>query len=276
MNTKEKIYKMHLYKSIDSIQSEGGTIATARFEDPQLQYYSGDVEINDNKLSIEASINHSKNNEMIYSGLSLHYYTYFHDLLENKEKELTVENVINNRFMIIIEHQAILSLASMFETFIRRLLPRKKKRGLHQNFKSIENVLKSISIDLKTLAPLDKENHYQRMKEIIDYLFMLRNLIIHNGGVVNKSFYNRYKKQIDKSTKGKIIRVNNDDIKVIRQWISFLVQKICEQKNGYETVWQDWLFSSGIILMNKVQLFETSSNGKNIIYHHLKEGKMAE
>ena len=40
MDNKERIRKMHHYKSIDEIPKTGGTISSAIFEEPKLQTYS--------------------------------------------------------------------------------------------------------------------------------------------------------------------------------------------------------------------------------------------
>lgn len=238
-----------------------GTIETAIFQEPKLLTHAIRFpkdfdfppfgEINNSKnddIPLSISHNHSNKNEIVFAGLSSTFFSKFYS-------ESTIEErikLINSfRFQILLEQQSIISLISVFETFITNVLKDHKQetRFVH-NFNSIIKVLNKCDIKLDELDYFKDEIMYSRVKEIIDYSFNLRNLFVHNGGIVNEIFCGRCGTRISEDRIGQLIRISFEDYTVIRQWLSFFVQEICRVIEGYDDVWTDYLLSTGIILYN--------------------------
>lgn len=238
-----------------------GTIETAIFQEPKLLTrvirfpkdfdFPPFSEIKNSKgddIPLTISHNHSNKNDLIFTGLSSTLYSKFYS-------ESTIEErikLINSfRFQILLEQQSIISLISVFETFITNVLKDHKKemRFVH-NFDDIIRVLNKCEIQFDELDYFKDEIMYYRVKEIIDYSFNLRNLFVHNGGIVDEMFCKRCGARINENEIGKLIRITFEDYDVIRQWLSFFIQEICRVIEGYDDVWTDYLLSTGILLHN--------------------------
>lgn len=248
------------YYEPKNLSMEGGTIETAIFQEPKLLEYAmkfpkgsefpkefpKDLSSNDKEITLRVSQNNSGKNEIIFTGLSSTLYSRF-------KSENTAEakiNLVNSfRFQILLEQQSIISLVSVLETFIKSvLIDHKQKERIYHTFDKITKVLQQCEIKTNELEFLKDKKIYSRTGEIIDYAFNLRNLYVHNGGIVDKSFYKKYKDRLDLNKIGMLIRIDYNDYKVIRQWLSFYIQEICRVVEGYNDVWTDYLLSTGIIL----------------------------
>ena len=239
----------------------GGTIETAVFQEPKLLEYMikfpkgfkfppGFHKINNNKdeTTLTFSENHSGKNEIIFTGLSSTLYS----RLKSKDTTETRLNVINTyRFQVLLEQQSIISLVSILETFMKSVQndhsPGNTKFFYHE-FKKVKKALVKCGIILHELGSFRDKKTIKRTEEIINYAFNLRNLFVQNGGIVDKSFYEKYKDKIPSDNVGKLIRIEYNDYVVIRQWLSFFIQEICRVIEGYDDVWTDYLLSTGIVL----------------------------
>lgn len=250
------------------------TIETAIFQEPKLlthvirfpkdfdfaPFSKIDTSPGDD-IPLSISHNHSNKNEIIFAGLSSNLYSKFYSESTIEEKSKIVNSF---RFQILLEQQSIISLISVFETFITNVLKdhNQKTRFLH-NFDDIIRVLNKCEIELKELDYFKDDKMYSRVKEIIDYSFNLRNLFVHNGGIVNEIFCRRCGNGINVDKSGKLIRISFEDYNVIRQWLSFFIQEICRVIEGYDGVWTDYLLSTGIVLP-QVNLKLKSNEGDEI------------
>lgn len=250
-----------------------GTIETAIFQEPKLLThvirFPNDFDFSpfreiinpkDDDIPLTISHNHSNKNDIIFAGLSSTLYSKFYS-------ESTIEErikLINSfRFQIILEQQSIISLISVFETFITNVLKdyKKEMRFIH-NFDDIIRVLNKCEIKFDELDYFKNEIMYSRVKEIIDYSFNLRNLFVHNGGIVDEMFCKRCGAKISEDEIGKLIRISFEDYTVIRQWLSFFIQEICRVIEGYDDVWIDYLLSTGILLHNVNVNLKTFEGGE--------------
>ncbi|KAF5418504.1 MAG: hypothetical protein C5S49_01660 [Candidatus Methanogaster sp.] len=125
--------------------------------------------------------------------------------------------------------------------------------------------LKKCGIARNELELLKDDNIYSRTKEIIDYSFNLRNLYVHNGGIIDELFFKKYKNEIDENKIGLLIRLDYGDYGVIRQWLSFFIQEICRIVEGYNEVWKDYLLSTGIVLPDTKLILKTEEKDQFII-----------
>lgn len=238
-----------------------GTVETAIFQEPKLLThvirfpndfdfppFSEIINPKDDDIPLTISHNHSNKNDIIFTGLSSTLYSKFYSESTNEER---IKLINSFRFQILLEQQSIISLISVFETFITNVLKDNKKemRFVH-NFDDIIRVLNKCEIKFDELDYFKDEIMYSRVKEIIDYSFNLRNLFVHNGGIVDEMFCKRCETRINEDKIGKLIRISFEDYNVIRQWLSFFIQEICRVLEGYDDVWTDYLLSTGIILPN--------------------------
>lgn len=261
------IKKLSFHYEPTKLSMLGGTIETAVFQEPKLLEYlvkfpkgfnfpPGFLKVtNPAEENIFAfSQNHSGKNEIIFSGLCS---TLYSRLMLGDTTETRINTINTFRFRILLEQQSIISLVSALETFIKSIQnERNQEPKFYQHrFKKVKQVLSTCGIILHKLEYLGDDKILKRTEEIIDYAFNLRNLFIHNGGIVDKSFYEKYKDKISPDKIGTIIRIEFSDYIVIRQWLSFFIQEICRVIEGYDDVWTDYLLSSGIILPdNKLKL----------------------
>ena len=253
------IKKLIQYYTPEKLTMEGGTIESAIFENKKLLEYKltfpknfefppgfHNVERNsmNNGYTLVISQNHSGKNEIIFTGLSSNLYS---AIMSNDIDMEDIRKTHELRFQILLEQQAIISLVSVLETFIKSVQADFNQRLIaNHNFDKIRNKLKKCGIIIHDLKFFNDRAIYKRTEEIINYSFYLRNLFVHNGGIVDKQFCEL--NQIDEDKIGKLIRINYDDYNTVRQWISFFIQEICRVIEGYDKVWTDYLLSTGIIL----------------------------
>lgn len=268
------IKKLSLYYEPAKLSMSGGTIETAIFQKPKLLEYlikfpKGfdfppflKVSKTNDEITLAISQNHSGKNEIIFTGLSSTLYS----KLMSKQTLDTKINAINTfRFQVLLEQQSIISLVSVLETFIKSVRddhnPNQQNNYINHSFKKVEKVLSACGIKIQNLEYLSDNKIHNRTEEIIDYAFNLRNLFVHNGGIVDKSFYEKYKGKVSSDKIGTLIRIEYSDYVVIRQWLSFFIQEICRVIEGYDDVWTDYLLSNGIILPN-INLELKAHNGE--------------
>lgn len=251
--------KLALFYEPNNLSITGGTIESAIFQEPKLLEYTikfpkgfgfppeFDKIINPKEGGfISLSQQHSDKDEVVFTGLSSIMYSRF--ISEN-----TVDSKINlintYRFQLMLEQQSIISLVSVLETFLKSVQTEfNKNKRIYHSFTKIMNVLGKSGIKRNNLELLTDDKIYARIKEIIDYSFNLRNLYVHNGGIIDESFYKKYDNIINIDKIGQLIRVDYSDYEVIRQWLSFFIQEICRVIEGYDDVWTDYLLSTGIVL----------------------------
>ena len=247
------------YYTPEKLTMEGGTIESAIFENKKLLEYKvtfpknfdfppgfHNVERNsmNNGYTLVISQNHSGKNEIIFTGLSSNLYS---AIMSNNIDMEDIRKTHELRFQILLEQQAIISLVSVLETFIKSVQDDFNQILIvNHNFDKIRKRLKKCGIIIQDLEFFNDRAIYKRTEEIINYSFYLRNLFVHNGGIVDKYFCEQ--NQIDEDEIGKLIRINYDDYNTVRQWISFFIQEICRVIEGYDKVWTDYLLSTGIIL----------------------------
>ena len=251
--------KLKLYYTPEKLTMEGGTIDSAIFENKKLLEYKlkfpkdfdfppgfhkNENNDADDGYTLFISQNHSDKNEMIFTGISSNLYS---ALMSN---DIDMENIRKThelRFQILLEQQSIISLVSVLETFIKSVQDDFNQSSIvNHNFNKIRKRLKKCGIIIQDLEFLNDRTIYKRTEEIINYSFYLRNLFVHNGGIVDKYFCEL--NQIEQDKIGKLIRINYDDYNTVRQWISFFIQEVCRVIEGYDKVWTDYLLSTGIIL----------------------------
>ena len=138
-------------------------------------------------------------------------------------------------------------MVSVLETFIKSVQDDFNQSPIvNHNFDKIRKRLRKCGIIIQDLEFFNDRAIYKRTEEIINYSFYLRNLFVHNGGIVDKYFCKQ--NQINEDKIGNLIRINYDDYNTVRQWISFFIQEVCRVIEGYDKVWTDYLLSTGIIL----------------------------
>ncbi len=269
------VNNLFIYYQPVNLSLTGGTIETASFQEPKLLKYLMKFPkgfgfppeflkvINpDEEITLAVSQNHSGKNEIIFTGLCSELYS----RLMSRDAIETRINAINTfRFHVLLEQQSIISLVSVLETFIKSVQKDRNRepKFYYHNFKKVEDVLKRCGIKIRELEYLRDKKIFSRTEEIIDYAFNLRNLFVHNGGLVDESFYEKYNK-IPSDKVGKLIRIEYKDYEVIRQWLSFFIQEICRVIEGYNDVWTDYVLSSGIVLPN-LHLKLKAVNGNEFI-----------
>ncbi len=261
-----KLWHYYLPKNL---QMKGGTIQSAKFEKPRLlnykikfpkgfkfpeQFYEKGIQ-KDKETTLTISKNHSGKNDIIFTGNSSFIYS---EVIANDKKH-DFKAISQYRIQLLLEQQSIISLVSVLETFLTNILKDSKKRGrIYHNFKAVKKVLRSCGIEVEELEGLKDDEICKRAEYNIDYLFMLRNLYVHTGGIVNEKLLRRYSRDINPDVIGKLIRVTHDDFVVMRQWLSFFIQEVCRVINGYDKVWIDYLQSSGIIIPSMGLTFKTN------------------
>jgi len=253
--------KLICYYSPENLSMTGGTIESAIFSDIKLLEYKirfpkgfefppsfikNPEEYRDKEVTLKLSQNNSGNDALIFTGMSSNFYSSLMSENINKSRAQERDQL---RFAIMLEQQSIISLVSVLEVFIKSIQETQNKplRILHL-FDNIEEVLAKCGVKINKLDFFTDTKIYNRTKEVINHAFNLRNLYVHNGGIVDKYFVKRCEIQNDGDKIGKLIRVNYSDYNVIRQWTSFFVQEVCRVVEGYEKVWTDYLQSTGIIL----------------------------
>lgn len=257
------IKKLTLYYEPAKLSMSGGTIRTAVFQKPKLLEYLVKfpkgfdfppflkISKTNDEITLAFSQNHSGKNEIIFTGLTSALYS----RLKSQNTNEKITDVINSfRFQVLLEQQSIISLVSVLETFIKNVRDEHIHNQQNQNnyishsFKKVEKVLSKCGIEIRKLEYLSDNKIHSRTEEIIDYAFNLRNLFVHNGGIVDKSFYEKYRGQVSTDIIGTLIRIEYSDYIVIRQWLSLFIQEICRVIEGYDDVWTDYLLSNGIML----------------------------
>lgn len=254
----------------------GGTIETAVFQKAKLLHYTIKfpkgfnfppeflkiIDSNE-EITLAISQNHSGKDEIIFTGLSS---TLYSKIMSKDTMEARINTINTFRFQVSLEQQSIISLVSILETFIKNVQNDHKQESkfYQHSFKNVERVLKVCGIITYKLENLRDNEIHNRTEEIIDYAFNLRNLFVHNGGIVDKFFYKKYKNKISPDKIGTIIRIKYDDYKVIQQWLSFFIQEICRVIDGYNDVWTDYVLSSGIVLSD-IDLKLKANNGDEFI-----------
>lgn len=253
------IKKLIQYYTPEKLTMEGGTIESAIFENKKLLEYKltfpknfefppgfHNIERNsmNNGCTLVISQNHSGKNEIIFTGLSSNLYS---AIMSNDIDMEDIRNTHELRFQILLEQQAIISLVSVLETFIKSVQDDFNQSPIvNHNFDKIRKRLRKCGIIIQDLEFFNDRAIYKRTEEIINYSFYLRNLFVHNGGIVDKYFCKQ--NQINEDKIGNLIRINYDDYNTVRQWISFFIQEVCRVIEGYDKVWTDYLLSTGIIL----------------------------
>ena len=255
-----QLNKLPFYYHPSNLPYAGGTIGTAIFETPKLLKYSITLPKGFNtpieypnilnpdggETTIEISQNNSGKDEIIFTGLSS---TLYSELKSANSVEARIKAIDTIRFQIIMEQQSIISVVSVLETFVKSVQSdHGKPKRIHHRFSEIMKILNNCGIKKDNLELLNDEKTYSRTKEIIDYAFGLRNLYVHNGGIIDEHFYGKYKNKVDDTKIGLLIRIDYKDYIVIREWLSFFIQEICRIVEGYDDVWKDYLLSTGTVL----------------------------
>ena len=277
--TKKVLYpleKLVFHFKPENLSMEGGTIETAIFQEPKLLEYTlkfpkgfgfpqelAKIINSDDKITLKVSEKHSDKNEVIFTGLSSTFYSRFNS-------DNSIENRINSintfRFQIMLEQQSIISLVSVLETFIKSVqTDHDQNKKIYHYFTDVMKQLKKCDITRNDLELLNDDKIYSRTKEIIDYSFNLRNLYVHNGGIIDELFLKKYKNKIDENKIRLLIRLDYTDYNVIRQWLSFFIQEICRVVEGYNNVWTDYLLSTGILLPDTNLVLKTEDKEEYII-----------
>lgn len=260
----------------ENLSMEGGTIETAIFQEPKLLEYTLkfpkgfgfpqellNVINSDDEITLKISQKHSDKNEVVFTGLSSAFYSRFN--LENSV-EKRINSINTFRFQIMLEQQAIISLVSVLETFIKSVqTDHNQNKKIYHYFTDVMKQLNKCEIARNDLELLKDDKLYSRTKEIIDYSFNLRNLYVHNGGIIDELFLKKYKNVLDKNKLGLLLRLDYADYAVIRQWLSFFIQEICRVVEGYNEVWTDYLLSTGIVLPDTRLILKTKEKDEFII-----------
>ena len=261
----------------ENLSMEGGTIETAIFQEPKLLEYTLKfpkgfgfpqelvkiINSNNDEITLKIFQKHSDKNEVIFTGLSSTFYSRFNS-------ENSIEKRINDintfRFQIMLEQQSIISLVSVLETFLKSVqTDHNQNKKIYHYFTDVMKQLKKCGITKNDLELLNDDKIYSRTKEIIDYSFNLRNLYVHNGGIIDELFLKKYKNKIDENKIKLLIRLSYTDYEAIRQWLSFFIQEICRVVEGYNNVWTDYLLSTGIILPDTKLILKTKEKEDYII-----------
>ena len=89
----------------------------------------------------------------------------------------------------MLEQQSIISLVSVLETFIKSVQDDfNQSPKVYHNFDKNLKLLRKCGIVIQELELLSDGTIFKRTEEIINYSFYLRNLFVHNGGIVDKYF----------------------------------------------------------------------------------------
>lgn len=261
MNVEDLFKKIPHYEGVHRLPAKGGTIKTARFEKPRLMEYETVMPFDTGDMPIRASIKKSDRDDMIHCGVATHFYfRIMEDVLSGKPLGRRV--LRGNRFRLLLEHQCIIGLASTFEAFIKSVVSDVEGfMRVPHTFAAIEKLLQKKGIIVRELGDLRNKKNYGRMIQIVDYMFFVRNLCVHNGGIVDDSFRKHYKKNLKMKAVGKLIRIDHKDIYTMRSWVSYLVQEICKRVPRYDKVWQDYVLSVGIIVMRGLRARPVFING---------------
>lgn len=238
------------FEGVHKLPPKGGTIETARFEKPKLQEFSATVPGNGRSYRLTAVAKHSERDDMIHCGLSANlYFKLMDDASQGKPSDRKL--LKGYRFSLLLEQQSIVAVASVFETFVKSVIRDVKGFGhVPHNFDDISKFLKKKGINIRELGDLKNKKNYNRMKKIVDYLFLVRNLIVHNGGIIDERFRKQYNRRVKAKDLGKLIRTSHSDALAIRDWVSYLVQEICKKVPDYHDVWLDYVQSSGIVILS--------------------------
>lgn len=272
MNAEELFSRIPHYDGAHKLPPKGGTIRTARFEKPELQQYGGAMSVGEKPILVGVSTKHSGRDDMIHCGLATNlYFRLMRKAL--KGEPLDSQDLGSSRFQIMLEQQCIIGLAAVFETFVKSIVSDLEGfRHVPHNFSGIEILLARKDIQVQELGDLKKRKHYKRMRGIVDYLFRVRNLAVHNGGIVDRPFQKHYGGLLRRNMMGKLIRIEYSDVFAIRSWISYLVQEICKKVSGYHKVWLDYIQSVGIYLLSGLSGQFSYVDGSKSRWFELKEG----
>lgn len=273
MDVEELFQKIPHYDGIHKLPQKGGTITRARFVKPKLQEFGGKLPAAGAPLVLKAITKHSDRDDMIHCGLSASlYFRLMQNVLDRKPPD--PRYLQGHRFQVLLEQQCIVALASVFETFVKSIIGDAKGfKHVPHNFEGIDDFLKKKDIKIRELGDLGKRNNYRRIKNIVDYLFLVRNLIVHNGGIVDKPFQKHYGGRLKKKMIGKLIRIDYKDISAMRSWVSYLVQEICKRVPSYDKVWLDYVQSVGIVLPGEMSVQPVYLNGSVGPLFRLEEGE---
>lgn len=272
MGTEELFRRIPHYDGAHKLPPKGGTVRTARFERPRLQQYGTEISAAEGAASVRISTKHSGRDDMIHCGLATNlYFRLMQKTL--KGDSLDSHDLGSHRFQIMLEQQCIIGLAAVFETFVKSVVSDVKGFGhVPHNFSGLEHLLAKKAIQVRELGDLKKRKHYKRMGEVVDYLFRVRNLAVHNGGIVDKPFQKRYGGLLRRNMMGKLIRIGYSDVLAIRSWTSYLVQEICKRVPGYHRVWLDYVQSVGIYLFSGLRGQFSYVDGSKSEWFELREG----
>lgn len=250
-----------MYYQPHKLTMDGGTIETAIIEDPKLHHFEitfpKDFKFppdfyklgfpKDDEITLTLSMNHSGKNDIIFTGISSYMYSKIKSI-GHLERSL---NVSEYRFILLLEQQAIISSVSLFETFISNVVKDLKyNMKVYNDFKNIKKSLDQCGIDIKNLEGMSNQEIFDRTSKILRYVFALRNLYVHNGGIINEKFYRKFQEDLSQEDIGKLIRVSYNDYQIIKEWTSFFIQEICRIIEGYDKVWKDYILSSGILILD--------------------------
>lgn len=272
MDAEELFRKIPHYDGVHKLPPKGGTVRTARFEKPKLQQYGTATSAAEGAASVGVSTKHSERDDLIHCGLASNlYFRLMQKALEGEP--LDSQDIESHRFQIMLEQQCIISLAAVFETFVKSIASDIEGfTHVPHKFSRIEVLLARKGIQVQELGDLKKRKHCKRMRDIVDFLFRVRNLAVHNGGIVDKPFQKHYGGLLRRNMMGKLIRIGYSDIYTIRSWTSYLVQEICKKVPGYHKVWLDYIQSVGIYLLSGLSGQFSYVDGSKSRWFELKEG----
>jgi hypothetical protein len=247
------------FKDMERMPWSGGRLDQATSEKPELLKYSTTIGTPPRHVTAIVSTKHSSADNMILCGMgAMAYFGTKHRQKESKEAAK------DYRTEILLEQHSIISLAAVLETFIRDLTRRQGGSGrLRHDFKAVDQALQQIGIQLKSLGPLSDRKTFEKVRDVVDYLFGLRNLIVHNGGVIDKQFSQRFGGAAlpPALSLGQVIRVGHEEQQAIRDWMSLLVQEVCGVVPGHDRVWKDYVQCAGIALTNELGMAPVYDDG---------------
>lgn len=236
------------YIDLETMLWNHGDIEDATFEEPKLLQFTAPLPPGGPATRVAFSTLKSGANNLVTCGVACReYFTYWH----KKRKGIEVP-ALDYRRHLMMEQQAIISLGATVETFYRGLF---KKKGVESEpnytFGAYAGALRSIGLDVSQIGFLREPKVIPKVRDAFDLLFSLRNVIVHNGGIIDPKFYARWKKRAKKGFReGLLIRVGHSDLLGIREWVSLMIQEICRVVPGYRDVWNDYVQATGILIMD--------------------------
>ena len=157
---------------------------------------------------------------------------------------------LDYRASLLMEQQALISLAATLETVVMKVLRERGVKGRpNYTFGSFVKNLEDVGVNPHDFKHLRDPKVFGKVRDAFDFLFRLRNLIVHNGGIVDEEFYERHRKRSPPRLKvGALIRIGPLDQNALRGWTSLFVQELCRILPGYEAVWTDYVQAIGVFL----------------------------